>query len=103
MFSVTIKDCDTEAFTVGGNGGGGKDTSNTGCRVIHRASGAVGKSTDTRSWQKNRQIAFGRMARTKEFETWHKIECAKRLGQVAEIEKTLDEKLLDKNLKIEYY
>lgn len=35
LFSVTIKDCKTEAFTVGGRGGSGKDTSNTGCRVTH--------------------------------------------------------------------
>jgi hypothetical protein len=36
LFSVTIKDCDVQSFTVGGNGGGGKDTSNNGIRVIHR-------------------------------------------------------------------
>ncbi len=35
LFSITIKDCKVDAFTVGGNGGAGKDTSNTGCRVTH--------------------------------------------------------------------
>lgn len=35
LFSVTIKDCKVDAFTVGGNGGSGKDTSNTGARVTH--------------------------------------------------------------------
>jgi protein subunit release factor A len=102
LFSVTIKDCDVESFTVGGAGGGGKDTANTGCRITHRASGAQGKATDTRSWQKNRILAFGRMARSKVFQDWHKIECARRLGQAVSIENTLDDLMLDKNLKIEY-
>lgn len=35
LFSVTIKDCRVDTFTVGGNGGSGKDTSNTGVRVTH--------------------------------------------------------------------
>lgn len=35
LFSVTIKDCRVDNFTVGGNGGAGKDTSNTGARVTH--------------------------------------------------------------------
>lgn len=65
-------------------------------------SGAVGKSTDTRSFQKNRKIAFKRMAESKEFKAWHKLECAKRLGQTIEIEKLLNESMSDKNLKIEY-
>jgi hypothetical protein len=36
LFSVTIKDCEVQTFTVKGPGGGGKDTSQTGVRVIHR-------------------------------------------------------------------
>lgn len=36
LFSVTVEDCDVQTFTVGGNGGSGKDTSNTGVRVTHR-------------------------------------------------------------------
>lgn len=72
--------------------------------MLHTAfSGAAGKATDTRSWQKNRQIAFKRMAESKKFKEWHKVECARRLGQENEIQKLLDEKMLDKNLKIEYY
>lgn len=36
LFSVTMKDCDLQTFTVGGPGGGGKDTSSTGVRIVHR-------------------------------------------------------------------
>lgn len=35
LFSVTIKDCRVDAFTPGGNGGSGKDTCNSGCRITH--------------------------------------------------------------------
>lgn len=36
LFSVTLEDCEVQTFTVGGNGGSGKDTSQTGVRIIHR-------------------------------------------------------------------
>lgn len=43
------------------------------------------------------------MAKSKEFQSWHKLECAKRLGNLEDINKILDEQLNDKNLKIEYF
>lgn len=49
LFSVTIKDVDMQTFTVGGHGGSGKGTSNSGCRLVHRDSGAVGEGRDHRS------------------------------------------------------
>lgn len=103
MFSITIKDCEVQTFRVGGAGGGGKDTCDSGVRIVHKASGASGRAVETRSQSKNKQLAWKRMAESKEFKAWHKLECARRLGQESEIQKLLDEKLLDKNLKIEYY
>ncbi len=103
LFSVTIKDCEVQTFRVGGSGGGGKDTCDSGVRIVHTASGATGRAVDTRSQAKNKQLAWKRLANSKEFKAWHKLECARLLGQVSEIEKLLDEELLDKNLKIEYY
>lgn len=72
-----------------------------GLELLTTFSGAVGKCTDTRSFQKNRQIAFKRMAETKEFKIWHKIECAKRLNLLVDLEEKLDTLMLDSNLKIE--
>jgi len=43
------------------------------------------------------------MCKSDKFQKWHKAECARRLGQVQELESKLDDLLLDKNLKIEYY
>lgn len=42
------------------------------------------------------------MIKTPAFVAWHKLECAKRLGQLSNIESILDEQMRDANLKIEY-
>jgi len=81
LFSITIKDFDIQTFSVGGHGGGGKDTSNSGVRLIHRDSGAVGVGTENRSNTLNRQSAFKKLVATTRFQGWFKKECAKRLGQ----------------------
>lgn len=81
LFSVTIKDCDVQAFTVGGHGGAGKDTSNTGVRVVHRKSGATGRAVDTRSYDMNRRLAFVRMAESRQFRLWVRAEASRLMGQ----------------------
>lgn len=63
-------------------------------------SGAAGKGTETRSYQQNRKLAFKRMAESKEFRNWHRLETARRLG-----EPTIDE-IVDREMatvKIEYF
>lgn len=102
VFSVTLKDCDVETFTVGGNGGGGKDTSNTGVRITHRASNAVGRATDSRSQLQNKRLAFKRMAETSLFKGWIKLEAARRQG-VPSIEAQVDEMMESHNLKVEQF
>lgn len=99
-FSVTIADCDVQTFTVGGHGGAGKDTSNTGVRIVHRASGASGESRETRSQRKNKETAFRRMAESAPFQTWLRLRLAAlQTGKtVAEI---VDEMLAPQNLRVE--
>ena len=80
LFSVTIKDCDVDTFTVSGPGGSGKDTSQTGVRVTHRESGAVGRGTETRSYKQNRESAFVKMANSEVFKLWHKKEVSRRMN-----------------------
>ncbi len=100
---MTIKDCEVSTFTVKGPGGSGKDTSQTGVLIRHLPSGAAGRGTETRSYDKNRRSAWIKLANSKEFKAWHKLECARRLGQVDEVEKLVNDLLADKNLKIEYF
>lgn len=92
-----------QTFRVGGAGGGGKDTCDSGVRIVHKASGASGRAVDTRSQHKNKQLAWRRMAESKEFIAWQKLECARRMGQLDAIEKLVNEQLADENLKIEYF
>jgi len=70
LFSVTLKDCDVDTFRAGGNGGQNQNKRDTGVRVTHRASGAVGTARDERSQLQNKRLAFRRMAETKLFQAW---------------------------------
>ena len=72
VFSVTLKDCDVQTFRVGGHGGQKVNKTSSGVRIIHRASGAVGESRETRSQFQNKKIAFRRMAETEKFKLWVK-------------------------------
>lgn len=100
LFSVKIEDCRVDNFTVGGNGGGGKDTSNTGVRVTHEPSGATGRATDTRSGHKNRVLAFRRMGESDTFVRWARAESARLLGQPT-IDSQVEDAMAPHNLKIE--
>jgi hypothetical protein len=99
-FSVTIADCRVDTFTVQGPGGGGKDTSNTGVRITHLASRAVGYCVDTRSQRKNKEIAFTRMAKSHTFTCWCNVKLAEmRTGET--IDETVDKMMDPQNLRVE--
>lgn len=75
MFTITIKDCEQQFFRSGGPGGQNQNKRETGVRIIHRPSGAIGESREERSQEQNRRNAFTRMAKTKEFRAWIDREC----------------------------
>lgn len=110
LFSVGMKDLEMQTFTVGGHGGGGKDTSNSGVRLTHRASGAVGQGREHRSNTANREAAFARLVETREFKLWHKIECARRMGTrlpetkeeiLVRVDRMIEEGLRDGSITVE--
>jgi protein subunit release factor A len=101
LFSVTIKDCDVQTFRAGGKGGQHQNKTETGVRIIHRASGAVGEARDERSQHMNKKNAFLRMARSEKFKTWHRLECARRLG-LPSVDEIVDDQMSEKNLRIDY-
>lgn len=100
VFSVGIHDCKVDTFTVGGHGGAGKDTSNTGVRLTHEPSGAIGRATDTRSQLKNKQLALRRMAETEAFRAWARLESS-RLAGMPSIDDQVEEAMRPENLKVE--
>ena len=65
-------------------------------------SGAVGTAQDTRSQHENKRLAFLRMAKSKQFQTWLRMETAARLRGYESIDARVDDMMRDENLKIEY-
>lgn len=101
LFSVTAADCDWQYLRGTGPGGQKRNKTESKVRCVHRASGASGESDLTRSQHENKQIAFGKMAATKKFQLWHKMEIARRMGDKITIEEKVDNAMRDTNLKLE--
>lgn len=89
ILSVTLKDCRVDTFRAGGPGGQKQNKTNSGVRITHLASGAVGESREQRSQLQNKRAAFKRMAETSTFKTWLR----RQLGQ-----DTLDEIWVDRQM-----
>lgn len=101
LFSVTRKDFRVNYFCAGGPGGQHQNKTASACRILHMDSGAVGESREQRSQHQNRKIALDRLVKTKEFQKWHKIETARRLGKLADVEAQVEAWMKPENLKIE--
>jgi protein subunit release factor B len=81
-FTLTRKDFDVHFYVGSGNGGQKKQKTSSACRIVHRASGAEGKSQDSRKQSENQALAFKRMTETKEFKVWMKIQQDIILGNI---------------------
>lgn len=101
LFSVTAADCDWQYMRGTGPGGQKRNKTESKVRCVHRASGASGESDETRSQHLNKASAFRKMAETKEFKAWHKMECARRMGTLSDIEQIVDDAMKDHNLRVE--
>lgn len=99
LFSVTANDCEWSYTRGSGNGGQKKNKTSSAVHCMHRPSGAHGYAEDDRSQGRNRQLAFERMANSKEFKKWHQMETLKRSGQMAQIDAEVEKSL--KQVKLE--
>jgi len=93
LLRVTAKDCRWDYFKGSGAGGQKRHKTASAVRCTHPPSGAVGTAQDTRSQRKNKQLAFRRMAETKKFDLWSRIECARRLGTAVDVEKYVEDEM----------
>jgi len=100
LFSVTAADCDWDYFRAGGPGGQYQNKTDSACRCTHRASGAVGISRDHRSQGQNKKAAFERMALSKSFKAWHRMEVARRMGQESP-EDVVDRQMREGKIRVE--
>lgn len=101
LFSVTAKDCEWSYTKGSGPGGQKKNKTSSAVHCHHRPSGARGYSEASRSQLDNKQDAFEKMANTVEFRRWNQLEAMKRMGQLEELERKLEEDMRPWNLKYE--
>jgi len=100
LFSVTKKDLGIQTFRSGGKGGQHQNKTDSGVRIVHKASGATGESREHRSQYQNKRAAFKRMVGSSQFQGWIKVEVA-RLSMRRPVEELVDEAMKTCSLKIE--
>lgn len=99
LFSVTINDCRVDTYRGSGKGGQKRNKTSSAVRIVHPPSGAMGQAEDGRSQLANKKLAFGRMARTKEMQTWLKIEACRVTGELGRIAKKVERGM--QNVRVE--
>ena len=100
LYSLTKKDFKMQTFRSGGPGGQNQNKRNSGVRIIHSDSGAVGESREHKSQFQNKRAALKRLVEHSKFKIWnnkkcHEIMTGKTLDQIVQ------EMMDDKNLKFE--
>jgi protein subunit release factor A len=100
--TVTIEDCDVETFRCGGKGGQNVQKRDTGVRIVHRPSGAVGESREERQQIQNKRTAFRRMAESPRFKAWAAMELAAKEEGYRSLEAKVDDLMREENLRVEY-
>ncbi len=100
LFSVTKKDFTVQTFRSGGKGGQHQNKTDSGVRIIHKESGAVGECRETPSQHKNKKTAFKRCVYSYKFKRWQNMK-AREIIDNQTIEEKVDELMDDNNLKIE--
>ena len=100
ILSVTRKDLELQTFRAGGKGGQHQNKANTGVRIIHRDSGAVGEARDSRSQFRNRKAALKRLSESVKFRVWLNKQLYGE-SQKEKIEAIVEKSLVSENLKVE--
>ena len=93
VLSVTANDCRWEYFRGTGAGGQKRNKTSNCVRCTHELSGAVGEARDSRSQRDNRESAFRRMCESKKMQTWLRIETARRIGKLMQIDDAVDREM----------
>ena len=97
VFRTTIDDCDVQHSRSGGKGGQNQNKRDTGTRVRHVPSGAVGESREHKSQLQNKRAAFRRMAESPAFQAWARVMALK----IPPVEVVVDEQMAPENLIVE--
>lgn len=101
LFSVSVKDMKRQTFRSGGPGGQNQNKRDTGVRLIHEPSGAVGESREHRTQKENEKSAFLKLVKSATFKYWVHEETKRLTGQIT-LQEKVDEQMQEKYLRIEY-
>ncbi len=88
LLRITKNDFDIGTFRSGGPGGQHQNKTDSGVRITHRASGAIGESRSDRSQLTNKKLAFERLVESPKFRIW----LNRRILEILEGE-TIDQKV----------
>ncbi len=100
LFSIRKKDFTVQTFQSGGKGGQHQNKTDSGVRIIHNASKAVGESRSDRSQLRNKKMALKRLINSNKFKLWvqqrvYEITNEKTIDQI------VDESMNSENIKVE--
>jgi len=102
LFTVPRKELQVEYFRAGGPGGQHQNKTSSACRITHKPSGAVGESRQERKQHQNRKIALQRLADSKKFRNWARLQAAMVEQGHRDVEDKVNKMMLPLNLRIEH-
>jgi len=102
LYSLTKKDFKMQTFRSGGPGGQNQNKRNSGVRIIHKDSGAVGESREHKSQFQNKKAALKRLVEHPKFVVWNNVKCHEIITGKT-LEKRVEEMMDKNNLKIEVF
>ena len=100
ILTLNRKDFTIQTFKSGGKGGQHQNKVDSGVRIIHKESGAVGECRNNRSQLINKRTAFQRLTNSTKFKLWLNRMIYEITGGKT-IEERVEEQLEEKNIKIE--
>lgn len=100
ILTITKKDLTIQTFRSGGKGGQHQNKTDSGVRIIHKESKAVGECRNNKSQHVNKKEAFIRLTNSPKFKLWLNRRIYE-IGDGKTIEEKVDEQMDSKNLKIE--
>jgi hypothetical protein len=101
LFSVTRKDLRVDTFRGSGPGGQNRNKRDTGVRITHIQSGAIGESCEERSQLQNRNAAFHKLIESSKFKVWVQLTTAVVMQGFRDIENKMEYAMQPRFLKVE--
>ena len=100
LHSITKKDLNVQTFRAGGPGGQNQNKRETGVRIVHPESGAVGECREQRSQHQNKRTALQRLVEHPKFKLWNARKCKEIIDGIT-LEERVDKMMDERNLKVE--